>query len=206
MARPRKIITDSVAQPARTVIDNSPSWPLESSNREPEPTYPTGSLVYNSPEDTSEQPSVRSSPISETGRRVVFEPVTQALYNLNYACLLIPRFPQHNLIGDLSVRLSEWMPHLCIAFAWRMEYLSVRPEYMQWIVNVPPTTAPGYLMRIIRQHMSEKIFADFPRIKGENPSGDFWAPGYVLMGGTHPHPAQLVKDFIQQTRQRQGIS
>ena len=139
-------------------------------------------------------------------RRVIFEPSTQALYNLDYACLLIPRVPTHVLAGDLAVRLGEWIPQISIAFAWRLEFLSVQPEYLQWIVNVPPTTSPGYLMRIVRQHMSERIFADFPRLKAENPSGDFWAPGYVLMGGAQPHPAQLVKDFIQQTRKRQGIS
>ena len=146
------------------------------------------------------------APASETGRRVKFESDIQTPYNLNYACLLIPRFPNHLLKGDLALNLTEWVPKLCIAFGWRLEYLSIRPEYLQWIINVPPTTAPGFLMRIVRQHISEKIFNDFPRLKFDNPSGDFWAPGYVLMGGTHPHPAQIVQDFIQQTRQRQGIS
>ncbi|MFH2040820.1 MAG: transposase [Chloroflexota bacterium] len=143
---------------------------------------------------------------SEIGRHVIFEPDSQVLYNLDYACLMIPRLPTHFLKGDLAERLKEWVPTLCVAFAWRLEYLSVYPEYLQWIVNVPPTSAPGYIMRIVRQHISEKIFNEFPRLKDENPSGDFWAPGYVLMGGNHPHPAQLVKDFIQQTRMQQGIS
>jgi len=146
------------------------------------------------------------SPISDTGRRVKFEQTSQAMYNLNYACLLIPRFPSHKLAGDLSVRLAEWLPSLCIAYAWRLEFISVRPDYLQWIVNVPPTTAPGYLMRVIRNQISEKVFLDFPRLRNENPSGDFWAPGYVILGSNHPHPNQLVTDFIQQTRIRQGIS
>jgi hypothetical protein len=70
---------------------------------------------------------------------------------------------------------------------------------------VPPATSPAYLMRIIRQRISVKIFDDFPRIKRENPSGDFWAPGYLIMGGSHPAPVEVVKEFITQTRQRQGI-
>jgi len=43
-------------------------------------------------------------------------------------------------------------------------------------------------------------------MKKENPSGDFWAPGYLIMGGSQPHPSQLVKDYIKQTRERQGYS
>jgi REP element-mobilizing transposase RayT len=193
-------------QQTRPSFETSPAQPLTTFSREISPSISVGSLAYTIPSEGSELDTSHPMPISETGRRVIFEPVTQALYNLNYACLMIPRLPTHFLTGDLVTRLSEWVPRLCIAFAWRLEYLSIRPEYLQWIVNVPPTTAPSYLMKIMRHHMSEKVFTEFPRLKNENPSGDFWASGYVLMGGTHPHPAQLVKDFIQQTRLRQGIS
>jgi len=103
-------------------------------------------------------------------------------------------------------RLGEWIPQICIAYGWRLEYISVRPDYLQWIVSVPPATSPAYLMRMLRQHTSEKIFNEFARFKNDNPSGDFWAPGYLIMGGSQPAPAQLIRDFITQTRQRQGIT
>ncbi len=148
----------------------------------------------------------RPHSITEVASRVMLEPISPGLYNLTYACLLVPRFSSHYLTGDISDRLSEWLPQICIAFGWRLEYLAVRPEYMQWVTNVPPSTSPGYLMRIMRQNSSEKVFAEFPRLKKENPSGDFWAPGYLIMGGTQPHPPQLVKDYIKQTRTRQGYS
>lgn len=143
---------------------------------------------------------------AEEGRNIVLEPVSASVYNLTYACLLIPRFTQHHLTGDLAERLSEWMPEICIAFGWRLEFISVRPDYLHWLANVPPAASPSYMMRVIRQGISEKVFEEFPRFKKENPSGDFWAPGYLIMGDTQPAPARVIKDFIQQTRQRQGIS
>jgi len=148
----------------------------------------------------------RPHSITEVAGRVMMEPISPGLYNLTYACLLVPRFTSHYLTGDISDRISEWLPNICIAFGWRLEYLAVRPEYVQWVLNVPPSTSPGYLMRIMRSQTSEKIFTEFPRMKKENPSGDFWAPGYLIMGGTQPHPPQLVKDYIKQTRSRQGYS
>lgn len=148
----------------------------------------------------------RPHSITEVAGRVMLEPASAGYYNLTYACLLVPRFSNHYLTGDVSDRLSEWLPQICIAFGWRLEYLAVRPEYIQWVVNVPPSASPGYLMRVMRQQTSERIFAEFTRIKKENPSGDFWAPGYLIMGGTQPHPPQLVKDYIKQTRSRQGYS
>lgn len=148
----------------------------------------------------------RPHSITEVAGRVMLESISAGLYNLTYACLLVPRFSSHYLTGDISDKLSEWLPQICIAFGWRLEYLAVRPEYVQWVVNVPPATSPGYLMRIMRQQTSEKTFSEFPRMKKENPSGDFWAPGYLIMGGTQPHPPQLVKDYIKQTRTRQGYA
>jgi REP element-mobilizing transposase RayT len=148
----------------------------------------------------------RESHTTEAARKLVMEPTSAGLYHLTYACLLVPRFSSHYITGDLADKIGDWLPNICIAFGWRLEYLSVRPEYLQWVANVQPNTSPGYLMRIMRQQTSEKLFSEFPRMKKENPSGDFWAPGYLIMGGTQPHPQQLVRDYIHQIRQRQGQS
>jgi len=148
----------------------------------------------------------RPHSITEVAGRMITESASAGMAQLNFACLLVPRFTAHYMTGDLADRLSEWMPNICVAFGWRLEFLAVRPDYLQWVVNVTPNTSPGYLMRIMRQQTSEKIFGEFPRLKRDNPSGDFWAPGYLIMGGLQPHPPQLVKDYIKQTRHRQGIS
>lgn len=148
-------------------------------------------------------PSKSGKPQEEAVR---LEPISPAMVNLTYSCVLIPRLPEHFLTGDLGGRVSEWVTQLCLAFGWRLEQLSVRPEALQWMVNVPPQTSPGYLMRIIRQHTSRRLFVEFPRFADSNPSGDFWAPGYLIMSGPQAPPPQLVKDFIKETRIRQGIS
>jgi REP element-mobilizing transposase RayT/DNA-binding response OmpR family regulator len=143
--------------------------------------------------------------VTEVAHRILLEPASPALVNLTYACLLIPRFDTHHLVGDIAERLTEWVPQVCVAFGWRLEHLAVRPQYLQWVARVPPSTAPGYIMRIIRQQTSERLFGEFPRHKADNPSGDFWAPGYMIMGSSQPLPQKLVREFILQTRQRQGL-
>jgi REP element-mobilizing transposase RayT/DNA-binding NarL/FixJ family response regulator len=130
---------------------------------------------------------------------------TPALYNLSFACVMIPRFPHHHLTSDLAARISEWIPQICVAFGWRVEHLAIRPEYVQFMVNVPPATSPGYLMRIITKVTSQRVFASFPRFNDENPSGEFWAPGYLILSSTQLPPHRMVKDFISQTRKRQGF-
>jgi REP element-mobilizing transposase RayT len=200
-------VSESTAQ-ARSLFDQvevtAPSRPMEQPEQRPveqrpeRPETPVARPVAGDPDVT------RESPTTEASRKLVIEPISAGLYHLTYACLLVPRFSAHFLTGDVSDKIGMWLPNICIAFGWRLEYLSVRPEYLQWVVNVQTNTSPGYLMRIMRQQTSEKIFTEFTRLKKENPSGDFWAPGYLIMGGSQPHPQQLVRDYIHQTRQRQG--
>ncbi|HLF91122.1 MAG TPA: IS200/IS605 family transposase [Anaerolineales bacterium] len=130
---------------------------------------------------------------------------TPALYNLSFACVMIPRFPHHHLTSDLAARMGEWIPQICVAFGWRVERLSIRPEYVQFMVNVPPATSPGYLMRIITKVTSQRVFHGFPRFQDENPSGEFWAPGYMIISSNQLPPPRMVNDFISQTRKRQGF-
>jgi CheY-like chemotaxis protein/REP element-mobilizing transposase RayT len=205
-ARPPQFNRES--SPAASLNQAAFSQQSESSidleNTVESPAVTRKSIFKSNP--AAQEDAEATHPIHEAARRIILEPVTPAVYNLDYACLLVPRFPDHHLIGDLSDRLPEWMQETCVAFGWRLEYISVRPDYLLWNVNVPPATSPAYLMRIIRQRISVKIFDDFPRIKRDNPSGDFWAPGYLIMGGSHPAPVEVVKEFIAQTRQRQGLS
>lgn len=196
------MVAEQPASHQETLADVSEELPstLPSKSQQRRPATPIRRPAPGELDET------RPHSITEVAGRMIVESASAAMAQLNYACLLVPRFASHYMTGDLADRLSQWMPQICVAFGWRLEFLAVRPDYLQWVVNVTPSTSPGYLMRIMRQQTSEKIFAEFPRLKKENPSGDFWAPGYLIMGGLQPHPPQLVKDYIRQTRQRQGIS
>lgn len=136
--------------------------------------------------------------------QVVLEPLDRNLYYLSYVCLMIPRFSSHSLSGDAAAQLPERMQQICIAFGWRLEFTSVKPDYFQWILKVPPATSPAHFMKTIRQHTSEFLFHEFPRFKRQNPAKDFWAPGYLIYLGTEPISMDIIHAFIQQTRQQQG--
>lgn len=130
------------------------------------------------------------------------ETITQ--HNLTYACILVPRLPRHHLVGDIAVLLTEWVEELSVAFGWRLEHLSIRPDYIHWIAVVPPKSSPGLMVHNIRRETSTRIFSEFPRFERENPSGEFWASGYLIVNGRDPFSRQMVHEFIGNVRSRQG--
>ncbi len=144
-------------------------------------------------------------PVEQTGSLDFLETVTPALCNLSLACLIIPRLPQHRLVGDLAARLGEWLPQICLAFDWRAEHVSIQPDYLLWVVRVTPAASPGHLMQTIREQTSRSIFAEFPSLCKENPGGDFWAPGYLIISSPQPPALPVIQSFIQQTRRHQGV-
>ena len=132
------------------------------------------------------------------------ETLGESSYDLHYAYAMIPRLPSHKLDGDLSEKLARWLPQLCLSFGWRLEHLNVQPDFIQWMVSMGPEASPDTVVHTLEQHLSECIFEEFPRLRKENPSGKFWAPGFLIVSGGQPD-AELMAQYIQQTRRRQGV-
>jgi len=126
--------------------------------------------------------------------------------DIGYTFLLVPRMPAHRLRGELALALEEDMRQLSMAFGWRLERLVIQMDTLQWIARVLPNTSPSRLVRLIRKHSSKRLYSRFPQLESDNPSGDFWAPGYLVMSSARLLPDQIVKSFVQQIRLHQGAS
>jgi REP element-mobilizing transposase RayT len=124
---------------------------------------------------------------------------------LSFSCVLIPRFSDHYLVGDVVDWLAKWMKQVCISYGWRLDALAIRPGYMQWVMYVPMNSNPAQFMRIIRRYTSEQIFEDFPRFKQKNISEEFWAPGNIVLPGNQFQTLEQVNEFILQIRRHQGM-
>lgn len=178
---------------------------LEQSGQPPIPRRRFGSIERgegSAPEPTGQGSVAGIGRVaSQTGR---LEPLSPGSYDLHYSYVLIPRLPGHRLEGDLADKLAHWLPQLCLAFAWRLENISVQPQFVQWMVSMSPDASPESVVHTLEKHLSERIFEEFPKLKRENPSGEFFAPGFLIINGSLPS-SELVRDYIQQTRTRQGV-
>ena len=133
------------------------------------------------------------------------EPESPALHDLAYACVLVTRLPSQMIAGDLGVLLNRVVTRLCLAYGWRLEHLAIRPQYLHWVVSVSPQVPPAEVIRNLREQTSALIFEEMPKLAKENPSGDFWAPGYMVVHGRQTLSGDLLRDFIRQTRLHQGL-
>jgi REP element-mobilizing transposase RayT len=133
------------------------------------------------------------------------ESIVQVTSELSFACVLIPRFSDHYLAGDIVDSLTDWMKQVCVSYGWRLTMLSIRPGYMQWVMQVPLNANPARFMKLIRHFLSARIFEEFPRFARRNVSGEFWAPGNFVVSGSQLQTPEQMNEFILQTRRMQGI-
>lgn len=208
-ARPPVPVVDPSRQPTIALPRVSPTdittvTPRVAASQEDTVATPRSALIP-APQAQIEPAETQPIIIQPLSESAILEGTSPSLSHLYYTCLLIPRLPNHFLTGELSERLGQWLPHLCLAFGWRLDGMAVRPETLQWTVQVSPAVSPGNVVRLVRQRTSSRIFNQFAILAEDNPSGDFWAPGYLVVSGNQPPSPQLLRDFIIQTRRRQGI-
>jgi putative transposase len=136
----------------------------------------------------------------------LLEMMSDSLYNLQYSCLLIPRFPSHRLTSNQAEMIAECVKNTNISYGWRLDAVEVHPDYLRLTTSLPPFIAPTKYLNIIRKVTSKKVFDDIPSYKEENPSGDYWAPGYIIIGGKNAISDQLVSTFTRQNREKYGLT
>jgi REP element-mobilizing transposase RayT len=126
-------------------------------------------------------------------------------YLTSFVCLLIPRFEEHILIGDLVDNLHTWMKDTCISFGWNIRFIEISPNYLHWIMTVKLDSSPVEFMNIVRRTTSKKVFDEFPRFSKKNMSKRFWAPLYFVGVGNLPYSKSAIQSFIEQIRMEQGL-
>ncbi len=82
----------------------------------------------------------------------------------------------------------------------------MRPEHVGAQIACPPTTAPVRAARLLKSLTSQKVFAEFPQMVKDDPTGDFWAPAYLLLAGPQPPTPQQIKDYLAHVRRQQGLA
>lgn len=143
---------------------------------------------------------------AQVPKNVHFQPFENRAYDMSYACLLIPRDPEHLLTGKVADFIQKSLQNVCIAFGWHLLQVQVQPEYFQWVVSAKVGTPPSKCIHMIREETSKGILAAFRQFRAPETYADFWAPGYLVLVGEEPHPANIIREFIKLTRQQQGLS
>lgn len=175
----------AVDDPQNTAHDD---WPTDPVVDAPEQV---GAVVFGASRRIAGVPGVFRTP--------------HGLYKLSYAFLWLPKIPDVKLRGDVVHRLETWFQQLTVAYDWRLEELAVAEDYVMVVVACSPADSPENVVRTLMDSTSERVMTTFPHLAQQHPSGQFWAPGYlVVTPGRALRPEEIAR-YIAYQRQQQGL-
>ena len=171
----------------------------------------TASDSFLNPEEQSEAEAFSFEPV-ETPAQQSNVPIpnvgTASLRmhdDLIFSFVLVPRMPNHQLDIGLRNQLSIWLPQMCVAFGWRLERYEIRQDYVTWTVHIGKHSSPQSVADKMGIQLSQRIFEELPRLARENPSGEFWASGALIVSGDIPNQT-TIDEYIRETRASQGLT
>lgn len=92
---------------------------------------------------------------------------------------LVPCHADDFILGEMAHLLRSWLVQICEHYAWQLDSLSVRPNYLRWVLGDFPHLLTQDMLQIVRQETSKRIFAKFPRLQG-GIQLDYWSMGYLM--------------------------
>ncbi len=67
----------------------------------------------------------------------------RSVYNLNYHIVLVTKYRNKVLTGDVQRFVKEQVPIICTRYEWDTLAVDVMPEHVHLFVSAPPIIAPN---------------------------------------------------------------
>ena len=137
---------------------------------------------------------------------VLLEVVSQDQYALSYTIFIIPELPSFELTGKLVDLLPDWLNDICTQNGWKLEFVTVNPQYLQWAITVSTGVITSQVVIQVRKELSKLILATINEPMELKDSTDIWGPGYLLLHGIHRDVPGIIEQYIHLIREQQQRS
>ena len=125
--------------------------------------------------------------------------------NLQYSIVLVTRYPQETISPVIDQLIKEAIKHIALAFNWRIKAIKNYQEAFSIVADVEPRTSPKQFISTISKYTSMHIFENSNNLRKKYLSNSFWAEDYLLENQSDIFTENLIKEFIDLVRNRQGL-
>jgi putative transposase len=125
---------------------------------------------------------------------------SHSVYNLNYHIVLVTKYRNQVLIGDIETFVKERIGDICLQYGWELLELEVLPEHVHLFVSAPPKIAPSRIAATLKSILAVDVFRAFPTLKKRR----FWGSGLwtdsTYYGSAGTVSAATIQKYIQEQK------
>ena len=117
-------------------------------------------------------------------------------HRLRFHLVWVPKYRRRVLTGPVAARLEELLRQACEVNAWGLHEMSVQPDHVHLLLQVPPTLSVSGAMQSLKGGTARVLRAEFPDLEEFLWGESFWADGYFAETVGQAEEA-VVRDYIR---------
>jgi len=127
---------------------------------------------------------------------------SHSVYNLNYHIVLVIKYRQNILIGEVEEFVKEQINSICQRYNWEVLALEVMPDHIHVFLSAEPKYAPLTIGTTLKSILAVEVFRRFSDLKARR----FWVSG-LFTDGTYYGSAgsvstEIIKKYIEEQKDK----
>ena len=121
----------------------------------------------------------------------------QAVYDLKYHFVWIPKYRKMIMRKDISKRVEEIFQEMGNVYEFEIEKMAVVEDHVHIFLGAPPKYSPGEIVRILKSRSAKAVFREFPEVEKELWGGEFWSDGYFVRSVGDEVTKKVISRYIE---------
>ena len=128
--------------------------------------------------------------------RYMRESTGNAIYDIQYHFVWIPKYRKRVLEGRIKDRLAELFQECSEINEFYILELSIQADHVHILLSAKPRYSPSEIMRFMKGGSSRVIREEFPELREFLWGDSFWADGYFV--STHSVVSEeVIRNYIK---------
>jgi putative transposase len=125
------------------------------------------------------EPSDRVSGSSSSSRSLSpYWSGAHTTHRLRFHLVWVPKYRRRVLEGAIAARLTELLQQACVVNGWELHELSVQPDHVHLLVQIPPRLSVSKVVNLLKGGSSRLLRQEFADLEEFLWGDSFWCDGY----------------------------
>lgn len=121
--------------------------------------------------------SVSVPPLSSSSRSLYWSGA-HTTHRLRFHLVWVPKYRRRVLEGAIATRLTELLQQACVVNAWELHELSVQPDHVHLLLQIPPRFSVSKVVNLLKGGSSRLLRKEFADLEEFLWGDSFWCDGY----------------------------
>lgn len=126
-----------------------------------------------------------------------------SVYSLQYHLILVTKYRQGVLVGDVKQELATMLRSLANQFDMTIEEMEIMSDHVHLLVDASPKHSISSIMKGLKGVSARMLFMHHPEIKSKLWGGHLWQPSYFAATVSDRSEEQM-REYIRHQKPSKG--